>query len=156
MKGVILEKGFKYYTDMKAILAPIRDDFSQYNWLITDFECNHYPDTRIQWNAEYAWMSGEDFLALVDKHDIQFIWAVFSAIPKQVKLEEVLKYEKPYADEYTDFWKNPVGIQHPLAEIEIVSWDSSLVLVIARDDDVAVRFQRGFSLSEDLEQYNKR
>jgi len=154
MKGIILEKGFKYYTDMKAVLAPIRDDFKKYNWLITDCECNHYPDPKIQFNAEYSWISGGDFLSLVNEHDIQFIWAVFSAIPKHILLDEVLKYEIPYADGYTGFWKNPISIQHPLADIEIVPWDSSLVLVISKDDDVATRVKTHFPLSEDLECYN--
>ena len=156
MKGVILEKGIEYYTDMNAMLEPIREDVAAYNWLVTDCECNHYPDSKTQFDAEYAWLSGEDLLASVDKHDIQFIWAVFSAFPKHVTLEDVLKHDRPYADGYTGFWNTPVGIQHPLAEIEIVSFDSSLVLVIAKDDALAARFQKQFPLSEDLEQYNTR
>ena len=83
MKAVILKKGFKYYTDMRAILEPIRDDFKKYNWLISDCECNYYPDKRIPFNGKYTWISGEEFLAIIDEHDIQFIWAVFSAIPKE-------------------------------------------------------------------------
>lgn len=154
MKGVILEKGFKYYTDMKAILKPIRDDFKKYNWLITDCECNHYPDPRIKFKAEYTLISGEDFLAIVEKYDIQFIWAVFSAIPKHLAQQDILKNDMPYADGYRGFWQNPIGIQHPLAEIEIVPWDSGLVLLISKHDDIVTRFQRHFPLSEDLEHYN--
>ena len=33
---------------------------------------------------------------------------------------------------YDGFWKNPVSIQHPLAELEIVAWDSTLTLLISR------------------------
>lgn len=154
MKGVILEKGFKYYTDMRAVLQPIRDDFKKYNWLISDCECNCYPDPKIQFNAEYTWISGEDFLEIVDANDIQFIWAVFSAIPQNITLDEVLKYELPFADGYTGFWKNPIGIQHPLADIEIVPWDSSLMLLISNTDEIIALFQNTFPLCEDLSDYN--
>ena len=154
MKGIILEKGFKYYTDMRAILEPIREDFKKYNWLITDCECNHYPDTRIPFNTKYIWISGKDFLEIIDKHDIQFIWAVFSAIPQSISLEKALQYELPFADGYTGFWRNPISVQHPLADIEIVPWDSSLVLLISKDEDIVSRFQNAFLLCEDLADYN--
>lgn len=156
MKGIILERGFQYYTNMKTFLAPIRDDFKQYNWLISNFECNDYPAPQIEFHAEYSWLSGENFLAIVDTHDIQFIWAVFSAIPKKIPLEEVLHHTIPFADGYPGFWKNPVGIQHPLADIEITAWDSRLVLAISKDDTVIARLQEHFLLSEDLERYNEK
>ena len=155
MKGVILEKGLRFYTHMKAILEPIKKDFIQYNWLITDCECNYYPDDRIQFNDSSIWISGEDFLELVENEDIQFIWAVFSGFPKAISQEQVMEYPLPYADGYTGFWKNPLTIQHPLAEMEIVPWDSSLVLIIG-NEPVINRFQKAFPLSEDLEVYNVR
>lgn len=103
-----------------------------------------------------TWLSGEDFFEIVTEHDIQFIWAVFSAIPKHISQSEVLEYDLPYADGYRGFLGNPISIQHPLAEIEIVPWDSSLVLLISKDNEVIDRFQKQFPLSEDLEQYNAR
>ena len=154
MKGVILDEGFEYYTYMNVVLTPIKDDFKKYNWLITDYDCSHYPDPRIQYVENHAWISGEDFLGIVERHEIQFIWAVFSAIPKQVPLEEVLKYDLPQADGYRGFWENPITIQHPLAEMEIVPWDSGLVLLIAKEDDCVTRFAKHFPLSRDLAQYN--
>jgi len=154
MRAVILEKGFRYYTDMRAVLKPIRNDFKKYNWLITDCECNHHPDARIPFNTEHIWISGDDFLEIIDEHDIQFIWAVFSAIPKNILVDEALKYEMPFADGYTGFWKNPISIQHPLADIEIVPWDSGLVLLISKNEDIITRFQNSFPLCEDLVDYN--
>ena len=65
MKGIIIEKGFQYYTDMRAITAPIRKEVIQYNWLITDYECNHYPDSRILFNGDYIWISGADLIELI-------------------------------------------------------------------------------------------
>ena len=141
---------------MDRILEPIEHVALQYNWLITDIECNHYPDNRIEWKQEYAWLSGEDLLQLVKTHDIQFIWAVFSAIPPNIPLEVVLQSNLPYACDYKGFWQNPVGIQHPLADIEIVPWDSSFVLFIAKDQNLADTFVSHFSLANDLEKYNEK
>lgn len=154
MKGIIIEKGFKYYTDMSVITAPIKEEFSRYNWLITDCECNHYPDSRICFNNDYVWISGEDFLGLVAQQSIQFIWSVFSAFSKDIPLNEILKYDWPYADGYTGFWKNPISIQHPLAVMEIVPWDSSLVLAISKDGAIIDKLSSEFPQAEDLEQYN--
>lgn len=47
-----------------------------------------------------------------------------------------------------------VGIQHPLAEVEIVAWDSSLTLLISKDDNLVQRFRDYFPLSEDLSALN--
>ncbi len=57
---------------------------------------------------------------------------VLSGFKREIPLQEVLSYGLPYADSYDGFWKNPVSIQHPLAELEIVAWDSTLTLLISR------------------------
>jgi len=154
MSAAILRKGFKYYTYMDIVLEPIESIAMQYNWLITDCECNYYPDSRIKMNQEYTWLSGEELLQIVKSHDIQFIWAVFSAIPKSIPLEVVLQSKLPYACDYVGFWHNPVAIQHPLAVMEIVPWDSSLVLFIANNQAWVNAFASHFPLAEDLEEYN--
>ena len=71
-------------------------------------------------------------------------------------LDVVLQSELPYAGDYTGFWQNPVGIQHPLAVMEIVPWDSSLVLFIANDRTVTDIFISHFPLAENLEKYNEK
>jgi len=152
MKGVMFDKGFEYYTYMDAILEPIKDTIQDYNWLITECDCNIYPDDRLL--GDYVWLSGKELLEIVKAYHIQFIWAVFSAIPKEIPLEEVLKYDYPYADMNGGFWKNPIGIQHPLAAIEVVPFDSSFVLFIAKDDALVDRFSQHFPFSVDLESYN--
>lgn len=73
-----------------------------------------------------------------------------------VSLEEVLKYDLPFADGYKGFWIDNVGIQHPLAEVEIVAWDSSLTLLISRVDNLVEKFRQNFPLSEDLLALNAR
>ncbi len=61
----------------------------------------------------------------------------------------------PYADGYEGFWKNPLSLQHPLASLEIVAWDSSSTLIISKDRKVINDFRLNFPLSENLGTYNE-
>ena len=65
-----------------------------------------------------------------------------------------LEYDYPYADEYKGFWKNPVSIQHPLAELEIVAWDGTLLLDISKDENVIETIKKKEVSAQDLEKYN--
>ena len=78
----------------------------------------------------------------------------FSAFPKEIRLEEVLKYDYPYADGYKGFWKNPIALQHPLAVSEIVVWDGSLILVISQKSEVVNALIENNTFVQDLEKYN--
>ena len=49
-----------------------------------------------------------------------------------------------------------ISIQHPLATVELVAWDSSLTLFISKEDTLVEKFRSEFPLSVDLEAYNKR
>ena len=98
-------------------------------------------------------MSGEELTDLVSKNDFQWVWAVLSAFDKSVELSEVLKYDLPYADGYKGFWEKPVSIQHPLAQMEIVSWDSSLTLFFSKDKEDVDAFLKYFPSSEHLEEF---
>ena len=116
MKGAILQKGEKHYTYMKGVFSAIRNAQLGYNWLITNCEC--YPQTKsfyeLLTNDNYCWLSGSELTSLVEKEDFQWIWAVLSGVDKSMPVEEVLKYDLPYADGYAGFWENPITIQHPL------------------------------------------
>lgn len=154
MNSIIIKKGFQCYTFMDELLAPVREVFCQYNWLITDYECNDYPYSRIAFDGEYVWIKGEEFLDIVDKHKIQFIWAVFSGFLQGVKLDDILQEELPCASDYTGFWETPITTQHSLAEIEICPFDSSFVVVVSKEEELFGRILKTFPESESLEQYN--
>ncbi len=152
--GAINEKGEKYYTDLKKVFDAINDKQKEYNWLITDCVC--YPNNQeIQelLNKEYCWLSGEELTKIVNHEDFQWIWAVLSGFDKSVELSEVLKYDLPYADGYTGFWKKPLALQHPLSKIEIVPWDGSLTLVLSEEKEIVDSFMESFPYSERLEDY---
>ena len=137
--GAILAKGEVGYTDLDKVFAALGNIQENYNWLITDCECNvDIPE--LQYN--YCWMSGNELMALQRKyHNPQWIWAVLSAFEKSVTEEQVLEYPLPDARDNR--------VQHPLATFGIVPFDSSFVLVFSREKEIVDRFRAYFPLSED-------
>lgn len=152
--GAISRKDEKYYTDLKKVFASINNKQKEYNWLITDCVCYpSNPKTDEMLSKEYCWITGEDLTDLVTKEKFSWIWAVLSAFDKTVELSDILEYELPYADGYKGFWKKPLTLQHPLAKIEIVPWDSSLVLILSEDKAIVDDFMKCYPKSETLEEY---
>lgn len=155
MKGAILEKGEKYYTNMSRVFNAIQNAQKDYNWLITDLD--GYPNSLYNdyMNNGYIWITGEHLTEIVNKDEHrQWAWAVLSGFPKDITKEQVLRYDLPYADGYKGFWENPVTIQHPLADIEIVAWDSCSVLIISKHEEIVNNFIASMPFAEDLEIYN--
>lgn len=157
MKAVILEKGEPYYTILSDVFHGIGQAQSNYNWLITDWDGvprQIEADSKMHGRRKYCWMMGEELTAVAGTNREQWVWAVLSGFHKSVPLSDILRYELPYADGNPDFWNNPAGIQHPLAEIEIVAWDSSCTLFMSKNEELAEAFMEAFPMSEDLERYN--
>lgn len=157
MRSAILQTGEQFYTHMGKIFNAIENSQLKYNWLITNCEC--YPQEEgfyELFSKEYVWISGKQLTEIIYKEDFQFVWGVFSGFSPEATLAEVLEYELPFADGYKGFWVEKIGIQHPLAEVEIVAWDSSLTLLISKDDNLVQKFRSNLPMSEDLEVLNSR
>lgn len=155
MKSAILDKGENYYTHLLKVFQAIGDEQIKYNWLITNLECYPKGEEALElFSREFVWISGEQLTDIIYEEDFQFIWGVFSGFSKDIPLEEVLKYDLPFADGYEGFWVDNVNIQHPLADIEIVAWDSSLMLFISKNDNLVDKFVDGFPLSRCLSKEN--
>lgn len=155
--GAVNRKGEKYYTYLKKLFDAINNKQLEYNWLITDCTC--YPDnpkTDAMLRRNYCWLTGEELTDLVTQEDFQWIWAVLSGFDKSVELSDVLKHELPYAEGYEGFWSKPVSMQHPLAKIEIVPWDSSMTMIFGDDKGIIDSFRAAYPLSEDFEEYIER
>lgn len=153
MHGAILRQGESWYTHLGRVFAALDGRQRQYNWLLTGVECNQdLPELA----ADPCWMTGEQLTRLVEDHpDLQWIWAVLSGFAPEIPLEQVLEWcSLPGVDTHSGYWELLPTAQHPLASIEIVPWDSSLVLFLAEDPQLVAAFRRGFPLSEDLSQYN--
>jgi len=156
MKGIVIEKGEKYYTYLKKIFLSINNLQRNYNWLITAHEC--YPQNEKYaeiLSEEYCWMTGDELTEMIEREEFQWIWGVLSAFPKDISKEKALEYELPEADGNGEIWQNPVSIQHPLAEIEIIAWDSSATVFISKEDSIVDLLRENNEFAEDLEEYNE-
>lgn len=162
--GLILEEGQRFFTDLSAMFEGMGNIQDRYNWLISGLDTNadyngwDVPelDGASMWkeNAPGVWMSGEELTALLAKYPgLQFLFGVFSGFEKDISKEQAMAHPLPYADCNPDLWKKPVDTQNPLATVEIVPWDSSLVLVISRDRSIIDRFRQSFPMARDLEEY---
>lgn len=152
--GAINAKGEKYYTYMKKLFEAIGNRQTEFNWLITDCIC--YPDdpkTDAMLSKDYCWISGDELTEIIAQEDFQWIWAVLSAFDKSVAFEDVLKYDLPRAEDYVGFWSRPISMQHPLARIEIVPWDSSMTMLFSDDKGIIDSFRATYPYSEDFEAY---
>lgn len=152
--GAIDEKSESGYTLMGRVFDAIHNKQMEYNWLITDIECLVDKIGECCSGNGYCWLTGEELTKIVQEDDGQWIWAVLSGFQKDISLSDVLQYPLPYADGCEGFWKNPLSIQHPLAAVEIVPWDSTLTLLLSKHADLVQDFLRFFPLSEDLLTYN--
>ena len=167
MKGMILKNGARkrgpnYSPSLKPILSILNGIHKEYNWLITNYDCFSVDEKHeiyvktLKANGEPIWITGEELDILVTSdEELYWIWGVLSAFEKEVLKDEVLKYDEPWADGYTGFWKNPVSMQHPLAEIEIVPWDGLKTLFISKDDKYMLLLKEKFPEAQDLEEYNE-
>ena len=154
MKGAILENGKENYTKLKVFLPVIKEIARSYNWLLTDIDSDYSSKNLSEKN--YDFLSGEEFIKLVEEKKHTYAWGVFSAIPSEIDIEKVVETNLPYANGYTGFWRTPITIQNPLASIEMVLWDGEMALIISRDEKITNDFLQYYTLGEDLEEYNNR
>ena len=124
MKSYIYEDKNDFNTNMYKLMKEFKIKDLNYKWLITDIETNNEEFS----NKEFIIIKHQDLIKLLENNkDIQWIWAVFSAIPSKYSNDEILKYKFPYIIENKNINDT---IQHPLAEIEIDCIDSSYAKVI--------------------------
>ena len=124
MKNYIYKDKNDFNTNMYKLLQEFKIKDLNYKWLITDIETNEEELS----NKEFIIIMHQDLIKLLENNkDIQWIWAVFSAIPSKYSDDEILKYKFPYIIENKNI---NIKIQHPLAEIEIDCIDSSYAKII--------------------------
>ena len=124
MKSYIYEDKNDFNTNMYKLMKEFKIKDLNYKWLITDIETNNEEFS----NKEFIIIKHQDLIKLLENNkDIQWIWAVFSAIPSKYSDDEILKYKFPYIIENENINHT---IQHPLAEIEIDCIDSSYAKII--------------------------
>lgn len=142
-------------TYLKNLFSSIENKQKDYNWLITNCEVySSIPSYKALFSKEYVWLTGEQLTDIAFSENTNWVWAVFSGFPTDVSMQEALKYQLPYADGYTGFWKNPLTLQHPLSIIEIVPWDGVLTLILSKDKYIVEMYRKANPCSRNLEDYN--
>ncbi|PDY52243.1 hypothetical protein [Bacillus toyonensis] len=146
-----------------TVLDSIFDSFQgmekEFNWLITDLEIATLQDEELIRNYPklshpIVWIAGEDLSNLLKKYNPQFIWGVLSAFDKSINIDINNLLVEPFANGNEELWVPSPNIQHPQATLEIVCWDSSLMLLLSKDINIDDKFRNYFKDARDLNTYN--
>lgn len=150
-----------FYTDLAVVFRALDGRERDYHWIITDFECialnaGSLPAPFRETNDDRILLSGRTLMSLVSRQPIQFVWGVLSGfvpdrVPELGSLNPV-----PFADGNEALWRPGVTLQHPLAEVEIVCWDSSATMFLSRQEDLTRQFRAFFPDAVDLDTFNAR
>jgi hypothetical protein len=138
--NLILEntRGVPYFTDIRAVFAALGIAPGDYDWFLSDLDTvPMLPEL----GREARWMDGGALQRLLDTTDLQFIWAVFTAVEKGRRFDVD---DPPHADGNCACWTGDVQPQLPGALFEIVCWDSGATLLIGLPEVLAANFKRAF------------
>ncbi len=151
--NILLEKSkhIQYYGHMNDVFDVLDGVCEEYDWYVSDIETNCAPP----WGRDVRDMqiSGLELKRVIAENDIQFIWAVFSAIPKGIS---PIINEPPFANGNRKFWEGSPKPQLNGAAFEIVCCDSSLFLLIGVSDSIAQKFLLKYTDAVDLDAHNEK
>ncbi|MDB5959437.1 MAG: hypothetical protein JWP59_731 [Massilia sp.] len=125
--NLILEKTdqMRYFTDMREVFDAANIAPEDYDWYLSDIETNWTPPGFAPIDQ---WFSGEALASFLCLHQLQFIWAVFSAVTKGFRL---LPLNAPYVEGNPNYWNG--SVVEPQLDggiFEIAFWDSSAIILI--------------------------
>lgn len=154
-----------FYTYLNPIFKAINNRQLDYNWLLTDLELNDMPEDFLNYTTRQHiygeqdrrnkyWMTGEQITRSAEDHDIQFIWGVLVGFRKSVDIE-LQEQKNILSAESSEYWIPGATVQHPQAELEIVCWDSSLTMLISKEQSIVANFKQYFKNAMDLDQHLK-
>lgn len=154
--GIIDDASHEFYTYIHDVFPAIQNVQDHYNWLITDCFCNMSNPIEDEIERQgYCWITGEVLTAFAEQDNTQWISAVFTGFEKDIPLEKILEYPLPIW-EYPGFWHNPLVLQHPLATVEIVPFDSCYTLLLSKNKKLIFDYQQAYPRSQNLIEYNNR
>ena len=135
----------RFFTDMALVFNALGISAVDYDWFVSDIETNCSESMFAQDNR---WISGRELQEFLDNNNIQFIWAVFSAVPKGVHF---VVETPPYVYNNQSYWSGEeVRPQLEDALFEIVCWDSSATILIDLPAEAEASFIRVFSDTRNL------
>jgi hypothetical protein len=133
------------FTEMGSVFRALKISASDYDWYLSDIEANYNVPGL---SPENHWVTGEDLHRLVTEQEIQFIWAVFSAVPKGARPTVT---NPPRADGNSSYWKDAeCKPQLEGALFEIACWDSSATILVGITSEMAANFTHAYSDAKPL------
>jgi hypothetical protein len=135
----------RFFTDMALVFNALGISAADYDWYVSDIETNC---SESMFSQDNRWISGRELQHFLDNSNIQFIWAVFSALPKGVHF---VVETPPYVYNNPSYWSGEdVRPQLEDALFEIVCWDSSATILIDLPAEAEASFIRAFSDTRNL------
>lgn len=150
--GLVIDEDLTYHTPMKELLEQSRIVLEDYQWLVTINMV--YDIDEIPWHQDYVWLSGADLRRILSEQEGIWIWAVLSAFPPTVSLEDVLSEKRPNP-ESPNLWRLPLSFLHPLAVHEFIAWDGCLSLVKSLEQQPIQRLATLYPQADDWQSYNQ-
>ena len=138
------------YGYLKDLFRPFPELILEYDWLLSDIDCNFFPKPLVQ--GDDAILTGKELLTLASNEDQpQFVWCVFSSLFPGEQVE--LSKNEIYADGNADLWNTNVRIQHESSDIEIVSFDSSLFIFLTTKTEICDKIKNTYPEGRELVQW---
>lgn len=134
-----------YFTDVDCILKAAGLDARDFDWYVSDVETNvDVPDLL----AGGRWFTGEELAQVLAIDRLQFIWGVFSAVPKGTRCP--IEAE-PFVAGNKAYWlASEIRPQLPVALFELACWDSSATILVGLSDEQATAFKKSFPQAKPL------
>jgi len=140
--NLILEKTDQvdYFTDMRQVFDAANIAPQDYDWYVSDIETNWTPPG---FSPVDQWFTGDALASFLSEHEVQFIWAVFSAVPKGFRSPPS---SVPYVEGNPSYWSGEkCDPQLDGALFEIACWDSSGTILINLPAQAAQSFITKFT-----------
>lgn len=145
--NLILERtdAVPFFTEMLSVFKALGMRASDYDWFVSDIETNYYGS---EFSSEDQWITGEALERFITDNTVQFIWAVFSAFPKGVR---VPVDTAPTVDGYAGYWSGiEVAPQLKDALFEIAAWDSSATILVGLPSGAIEHFKNAYPDAKSL------
>ena len=140
----------EFHTMLGDVLPTLHGYHIPLTWMLTDLDCNSYPD--ILQGGEPIVITGQDLDSLIQAEPrLQVIWGVLSGF--RLPPEEIDRSIIPIS-EGSNVWDSDYEIQHPQAECELVGWDSSATFFRSKNQKAMHIFARKFPDAQSLEAFN--
>jgi hypothetical protein len=135
-----------YFTDVGDTLRALGVCASEFDWYVSDIETNA---GLVGLPQASGWIGGSELDALLSQSGLQFIWGVFSAFPRGVRVDVA---EPPFADGNTRYWQGAAAVRPQLdgASFEVVCWDSSATIVVGVTAEQAQRYRAAYPQAKPL------